>query len=524
MDADETNRGGWDRRHFLGAAAGIGAGALASGCTDDGSRQQPTPGSGTATAAGTAENALPGDGDWRLRHRGGDRQIEGYADRVSVRPGETFHLHVSSASPGFRAEAFRMGWYRGAQARKVWTSSRIPARSQAVPAPLGPTRTVSANWPPTTEVPTRGWPEGAYLIRLTDDSGAQRYLPITVRSVHTAGRLVLVNAVATWQAYNTWGGHSLYYGPGGKSDYGTRSLAVSCGRPYDGNGAPLFTVYEQPAIALAERLDLPLAYVTGMDVDREPDLLAGALGVVSLGHDEYWTPGMRRGVTAARDAGTNLAFLGANACFRRIRLEPEGGVDRRLVVCYKTDWHLDPMYGKDEAAVTTDWREPPGADPENSMTGTLYESNPTEADYEVAEPGHWLFEGTGVRAGTRFHNLVGTEYDRVSGAATPRPLEVIAHSRLVCRGVRSFHDSAYYTTAGGAGVFNTGTMRWVESLKGDGSHGIPPATAAFTGQVTGNLLRTFAAGPAGRTRPARDNVETYHPYDGDPTWTHTDLW
>ncbi|MBY8887396.1 twin-arginine translocation signal domain-containing protein [Streptomyces sp. PTM05] len=520
------NKAEWNRRHFLGAAAGVGAGALAAGCSADGQN-----GTSRGTAAhpvgegAKAENDLPGDSDWRLRSHGDDRAVEGYADRVSVLPGESFRLHVSTTSKGFRAEAFRMGWYGGAQARKVWASERIAGAARQVPGPKGGTRTVTAGWEPTVEVATKGWPEGAYLIRLTADSGAQRYVPMTVRSASTSGRLVLVNGAATWQAYNTWGGHSLYQGPGGKSDYANRSLAVSCDRPFDDNGALLFTTYEQPAIALAEKLGLKLAYVTSMDIDSEPDLLRGAHAIVSLGHDEYWTPVMRQRVTAARDAGTNLAFLGANACFRRIRLEGTSAGDRRLVVCYKTDWMHDPMYGKDDAAVTTDWREPPGAHPENSMTGTLYESNPTNAAYVVAEPGHWLFEGTGAKRGTSFANLVGTEYDRVnSGSLTPRPIEIIAHSKLVCRGVRSFSDSAYYTTKSGAGVFNTGTMRWVEGLKGDGSHDMPHSTGAFTTQVTSNLFRAFAEGPAGLKHPAKDNLDTYHPYDGDPTWAKRDLW
>ncbi|MEV4434373.1 N,N-dimethylformamidase beta subunit family domain-containing protein [Streptomyces sp. NPDC049585] len=503
----------WNRRRFLGTTAGAAA-AFASACAPSGG--------GPAAGGAPAENERPGTPDWRLTHRGPDRAVEGYADRVSVLPGESFQLHVSVGAPGakgFRAEAFRMGWYGGTQARRVWASEHIPAGPQPLPRPAGPTRTVSADWPATTEVATHGWPEGAYLVRLTADSGEQRYVPLTVRSARTAGRLVLVNATGTWQAYNTWGGHSLYYGPGGKGDYASRSLAVSCDRPYDRDGAPLFTTYEQPAVALAERLGLPLAYVTSMDLDREPGLLHGAHGVVSLGHDEYWTPAMRRAVTAARDAGTNVAFLGANACFRRIRLE------RRLVVCYKTDWHLDPLAGSDDAAVTTDWREPPHPDPENSLTGTLYESNPTSADYVVTEPGHWIFEGTGAGRGTAFPNLVGTEYDRVdAGPGTPRPLQILAHSPLVCRGVRSFANSGYYTTASGAGVFNTGTMRWVESLTGDGGHGIPPATARFTGRATANVLRAFAAGPAGRSHPAQDNVDAHHPYAGDPIQAHRDLW
>ncbi len=124
-----------------------------------------------------------------------------------------------------------------------------------------------------------------------------------------------------------------------------------------------------------------------------------------------------------------------------------------------------------------------------------------------------------------FPNLVGTEYDRVdAGPATPRPIEILAHSRLVCRGVRSFADTAYYTVGSGAGVFNSGTMRWVESLTGDGGHGIPPGAARFTGRVTANLLRAFANGPAGREHPAADNLEAYDPYAGDPIWAGRNLW
>lgn len=515
----------WDRRRFLGTAAGVGAGAVAAGCSAARDRTA-GPSARPDAASVVAENHRPGDPDWGLRMWGADRAIEGYSDRVSVLPGESFGLYVSTTGGPFRAEAFRMGWYGGAQARKVWASDSLKGMAQPVPGPEGSTRTVSAaSWRAGARISTRGWPEGAYLVRLTAASGAQRYVPLTVRSRETAGRVVLVNAVATWQAYNAWGGRSLYHGPGGKADYAGRSLAVSCDRPYDGNGAPLFVTYERPAIALAESLGLPLAYLTSMDLDREPHALAGARAVISLGHDEYWTPAMRGRVTAARNAGVNVGFLGANACFRRIRLEPSGGRDRRLVVCYKTDWAHDPMYGEDDAAVTADWREPPHARPENSLTGTLYESNPTSADYVVAEPGHWLLASTGVRRGARFPNLVGTEYDRVDGGRdTPRPIEILAHSRLVCRGVRSFADSAYYTAPGGAGVFNTGTMRWVESLKGDGAHGMPPATARFTRRLTENLLRAFAEGPAGHRHPARDNLTAHHPYAGDPVWAHRDLW
>ena len=75
-------------------------------------------------------------------------------------------------------------------------------------------------------------------------------------------------------------------------------------------------------------------------------MLAGAHGYVSLGHDEYWTPAMRRAVSDARDAGTNLAFLGANTMYWRIRLNERATGPARVVVGYRDDAHLDPLREK----------------------------------------------------------------------------------------------------------------------------------------------------------------------------------
>jgi hypothetical protein len=240
-------------------------------------------------------------------------------------------------------------------------------------------------------VPTDGWPDGSYLLRLDADSGAQRFVPLTVRSASTAGKVVIKNSVATWQAYNLWGGYDLYQGPAGPADYANRSLAVSLDRPFDREGAYLFLVYERKLIELAERLGLPLAYATSMDLAEQPRLLDGASAIISPGHDEYWSPPERAHVTAARDQGTNVAFLGANACFRRTRLADTKRDSSRLVICYKTSYLRDPQYGHDDAVVTSDWREPPHPDPESALTGTLYESNPTVADYVVTSPDAWVY-------------------------------------------------------------------------------------------------------------------------------------
>jgi hypothetical protein len=503
---------GTSRRAFLGAGA-FGLAAAAAGCSSAAAGSAATSATPRASAGRrlVSENSLPGDPHWEIRHLGAADAITGYAGQASVLTGQSFPLFVSTTSSGFRVRAFRLGWYGGDGARQVWQSASLRGRRQNASALTGSTNTVRTDWDPVVEVPTDDWPAGAYLLRLDADSGAQRYVPVTVRSASTEGRVVLKAAVSTWQAYNTWGGYDLYIGPG--QSYANRSLAVSLDRPYDLNGADMFLTYERNMVVLAEALGLSPAYVTGMDIAADAHLLDGASALISGGHDEYWTPAERSHVTAARDAGVNLAFLGANAMFRRTRLD-EGG---RLVICYKTSYTEDPEYGKDNALVTSDWREAPDPDPESSLIGTIYEGYPAVAPYVVVSPKSWLFAGTGVPKGASFHNLIGIEYDRVNPAyPVPRPIQVLSHSPLTCQGASSFADSAYYTHSGGAGVFNSGTMRWVGAIYGDRPHGIGGKTPAFVKRVTANVLRAFADGPAAARYPAHDNLDAMHEYVGDP--------
>ncbi|MGH3305285.1 MAG: N,N-dimethylformamidase beta subunit family domain-containing protein [Streptosporangiaceae bacterium] len=518
----------WTRRAFLRTAAAAVAvpAAIVTGVELARSGAAPaarfTPaarGRGRRTPAERtigAENALPGTRDWWISKLGAPDEIIGYAGQASVRPGEHVALYVSTTAREFEVKAFRIGWYGGDLARQVWQSGAIRGYQQAAAGFAATTRTVSTQWNVSLAVPTDDWPPGSYLFRLDAETGGQRYVPLTVRSAATAGKVVIKNAVPTWQAYNTWGGYDLYVGP--SAGYDDRSYVVSLDRPGDYDGAYLFMVYERKLVNLAERLGLPLAYLTAMDIAADPHSLDGASALVSPGHDEYWSPPEREIVTAARDAGMNIAFLGANAMFRRTRLEPTALGPNRQVVCYKTSYQSDPLYGGQNDLVTSDWREPPNPDPESSLIGTLYEGYPAIADYVVLTPDAWLFSGTGVRAGTSFPVLVGVEYDRVTpGFPVQRPIQVLAHSPLTCRGVASFADSAYYTHPSGAGVFNTGTMRWVEAF-GPPLYGwgLTSAAGQFTRRVTANVLTAFADGPAAATCPARDNLAAVHEHAGDP--------
>src|ERR1700761_2340907 len=90
------------RRTFLGLAAAGAAGAVWARGGGGGrvatSRPARHPAAATLLpqAAAVPENARPGTSDWLIRHLGAEHEIEGYAGRASVLPGEPLPLVVST--------------------------------------------------------------------------------------------------------------------------------------------------------------------------------------------------------------------------------------------------------------------------------------------------------------------------------------------------------------------------------------------------------------------------------------------
>src|SRR5207302_4757214 len=78
---------------------------------------------------------------------------------------------------------------------------------------------VEARWRPSLRIRvTPGWPSGVYLLKLIGSDGGQSYVPIVIRDDRSRAALLLQESPITWQAYNAWGGASLYHGRTGFSD------------------------------------------------------------------------------------------------------------------------------------------------------------------------------------------------------------------------------------------------------------------------------------------------------------------
>src|SRR5579862_9852242 len=350
------------------------------------------------------ENARAGDPSWPLGNPGDHHELEAYGARITLHPGDALDVsvRVDRAQP-ITWTLYRMGWYGGAGARKILDGGPIDAEPEP-DCPRDPaTARVECGWPKTFSIPIDARAlAGVYLVKVRSQAGFDWHVPFVVYDARPADLVVNVD-VTTWEAYNPFGGESLYEDASGTMPHG-KAFEVSFDRPFaEGYGAGRFLQWEVYFVRFVEALGYDVTYTTAFDLARDPELPKLARAFVSVANDEYWTVDERAAVEAARDAGVSLAFFGADQDLWRIRLEPSrDGRPERVLACYKSDQDRDPEHG-----VTARFRDAPSADPENALIGVMYNTwMLVPQPLVVADATSWVFGGTGLAAGDTLPMMV----------------------------------------------------------------------------------------------------------------------
>ncbi|MCB8819390.1 DUF4082 domain-containing protein [Microvirga rosea] len=496
------------------------------------------------------ENQLDGnsEAEWGLRNGVGDNNIQGFATNISVNHGETIDFKIATDSTHYRLDIYRLGYYGGDGARKITSIDKTLDAAQIQPHPIVDYSlglidcgnwSVSASW----EVPDDAV-SGVYFAKLVREDGTagENLIPFIVRNDEDKSDITFQTSDTTWEAYNAWGGASLYYGqvplnpedmisylpPNcscGLTSIG-RAYAVSYNRPYitttSPAGGPWDFIFgaEYPAIRWLEQNGYDVNYISGVDSSRDGAQLLNSKIFLSVGHDEYWSGEQRANVEAARDAGVNLAFWSGNEAYWKIRWETSiDGSDtpyRTLVTYKETLAHsgIDPSN-----TATGTWRDPrfadAGQEPENSLTGTMftvdsYRSDTITIPYDMSQFRFWrdtsiadLEEG---QTGSLVKNLLGYEWDsdvdngfRPDGLINLSLSTVSVNTMLQDYGTTvgpgtANHSLTLYRAASGALVFGAGTVYWSWGL--DSHNSVQPTqTDPNVQQAMVNLFADMGVQP-----------------------------
>jgi hypothetical protein len=310
-----------------------------------------------AQPAVAAANHAPGTTGWRLPGPASDvgglayGSVAGYVSAQAVMPGQTERIYVSApGSISLRIRIFRIGWYHGAGGREVFISHRLRVVPQPACTHVRETGLTQCDWHPslTLRVPT-SLPSGVYIAQITAERGASDCL-FVVQSARPQPLLAQL-PTSTYEAYNAWGGDSLY--PGGSDMVGitgtTQGVTVSYDRPYDSvTGAGQFFARDVAMVWFLERYGYPVSYTTSESVATHPEQLDGHRALIDFGHSEYWSQTQESAWARALSAGTSLLFFGSDTLAWRVRYEAataassEAGSAGQVIVGYKEHAAEDP--------------------------------------------------------------------------------------------------------------------------------------------------------------------------------------
>jgi len=185
--------------------------------------------------------------------------VEAYTNPLSYVPGEEVALHVSTSAPKYSLEVARLGAMR----EVVLTKTGLDGQEHPVPENAS---SHGCAWPAALRfaIPA-DWKSGYYSISLTvEDRGGEfvqrgrrtasgeAFFVIRATQPGQSSQILLQLATNTYNAYNNWGGHSLYA-------YHARAKLQGHRVSFDRPPSSQFGNWELPFVAWAEANGFQLA-------------------------------------------------------------------------------------------------------------------------------------------------------------------------------------------------------------------------------------------------------------------------
>jgi hypothetical protein len=337
----------------------------------------------------------------------------GYVNRISVTQGDSLNFYISTKMSPFNLTIYK---YETID-RTIQTFTNIPGGEKAV---RDSSYLYGCNWPLSLSVVVpNNWIPGVYYASFPTSVGTKSVVFFVKSNIPGSySKTLYLTSANTWEAYNPYGGKSLYKY---NSSKGIASYKVSFLRPGSAfNDFPEF-FNELPIMRWLFNNNINVEYAVNYDLYSNPNLLNNYNILIIAGHSEYWAFPERIEVQNFERDGGNVIILSGNTLWWQVRYEDKGNA----LICYKSQT-TDPYNNIRDSFVTVNWRLPPVNDPENKMTGlsfiaggyvnrgsTLPWSNGW-GGYSVINHHNWVFKGTNLMDGEEFgypDSVVGDETD-----------------------------------------------------------------------------------------------------------------
>lgn len=271
----------------------------------------------------------------------------------------------------------------------------------------------------TVELSCLNIPSGSYIIVLTQETESFK-LPLFIND--TIADVIVVAPYTTWQAYNMYGGKSLYRNGIDNNDVN-----------FVQTNRPITSIYYEPVESKHDlfvfnnivdwfKKEYKVAVFPDYWLESKPELFKNAKSIILGQHCEYFSPNMYENLKILANS-RNLISLGGNQLYWSILWHD----NFTTIECRK-----DGDFFQNLNIPGGLWRNQFTS--EAALLGVAYtpEGIATYAPYRVDQPNHWLFKNSQVNDSSLFGTvgidgkpICGDETDKII-VGTPIETEIIA--------------------------------------------------------------------------------------------------
>jgi len=431
--------------------------------------------------------------------------LSGYAWPKYVRSGgqSEFRVHSTEA---YKLELWRYGWEPELVRFLGWHDEHAPRAVMQI-TPDGDYTQTGVVWNKVgyansvhsqhVIAPERS---GLYYFRASTASGQQFSFPWIVAPAKPVAAMAVLASNLTWNAYNSFGGRSNYIHADGLPPTPTINSRAELKRysdsgfltwnadnypplsfdrpepfnhihfheritdPIEGRQACHLAPAEWRMLGWFERENLAYDYYAETQLDDGTLDLSAYKVLVTAVHPEYWTRRMYQRVKSwVFEEQGRLVYLGGNGLNCEVEFQPDGSM-----VCHNgklSGLTVDGLGGFESRFAIRH-------ESEANLLGVVFTTTGvmTGAPYRVVDASHWIFAGTGLKAGDEFGEkslhrrcpggASGHETDKVS-PSSPKNIQHLAKGLNIDNGGA---EMILFDTPSGGKVFSVGSINYVASL------------------------------------------------------------